>query len=312
MSGQSLTPELSVIVVSFNGPDLLRGCLASLERQTLQEGVETYVVGSWDVSKDEHDNLKERFPSVRWIDAPQSYNVPQLRKLGIGASQGRIVALIEDDCLASATWCASILESHQGSDAAIGGVVEPGKYTSMMDWAAYFCEFSAFMVPGPKDSAGALPGANVSYKRTALTEVLDQHQLHGDNPVLEGFYEAFFHRALWQAGHSLKLEPALVVQNVKPWKVSKLLAVRYHHGRGFGGMRTAGRPMVGRLPYVGLAMLLPVVQVSRITKQVIAKNRYLGRLVLAFPWVILLSVSWSLGEFVGYLLGPGKSLERWR
>ena len=313
-------PELSVIVISFNSPALLKRCLMSLERQTLQEGVEVLVVRHRGLDETTDEELRHTFPSAWWVCAPREYNVPQMRSLGVERSRGEVIAFLEDDCVATEAWCAALLKAHQSPHAAIGGAVEPGDYAKGLDWAAYFCEYISFTQPLPEGDAWVLPGTNVSYKRAPLSELTSPERSRkasdAENPnqeiAPEGFYEAFVHQALRQAGHLLKADSSLTVHNVNTWGLSKALRTRFHHGRGFAAMRVAGRSIGRRLPFVGLAVFLPVVQIGRITRQVVTRKRYQWRLVQAFPWVILLSISWSTGELAGYLLGPGDALERWR
>jgi hypothetical protein len=296
-------PVLSVVVVAFNTTALLERCLDSLERQTVRDGVEILVARPWDAPAPPNA-VTARFRRARWVRDPGAQTVPQLRGLGIAESRGTIVALLEDDCVAPETWCAALLDAHRGACVAVGGAVEPGDYAALLDWAMYFLEYVRFMQPLPSSASEGLPGTNVSYKRGA---VLPHLQADGI-----GFYEVFVHAALLQAGLPVKLDPALVVYNVNSWKVARAVRSRFHHGRGFAAVRVGGRPLARRLPFLAIAAVLPVVQIARTAREVVSRRRRLGRLAAALPWIVVLSVSWSLGEFAGYLMGPGGSLAQWR
>lgn len=297
-------PALSVVVVSFNTTALLDRCLGALDAQTVQAEVEILVVEPWDAPA-RPDALKDRFRGTRWVRDPRRRNVPQLRSLGIAESRGTIVALLEDDCVAPPTWCAALLQAHQGPWVAVGGAVEPGDYTTLLDWAMYFQDYVRFMQPLPSGAPTALPGTNVSYKRAAVLPELQSREN-------VGFYEVFVHAALLQAGLPVALDPALVVYNVNSWSAGRAVRSRFHHGRGFAAVRIAEDPRGKRLFLLAIAVLLPLVQVARIAREVVQRRRHLGRLAAALPWVFALSASWSLGEFAGYLLGSGGSLGRWR
>jgi hypothetical protein len=305
MSGKN-APTLSVVVVAFNGSALLRRCLKSLRSQTLKDGVEVLVIDRGEADQEEERRLRQWFREVQWIRASGTDTVAQMRALGIGRSRGQIVALLEDDCIASETWCARLVETHRGNDAAVGGAVGPGEYSKVLDWALYFCEYGRYMPPLPEGEVSALPGTNVSYKRTALTGLL------GSGLSSHAFYETFVHLALRRAGQTLRADPALMVRNISSWTVSRALLARYHHGRTFAGLRVAGRSLWRRVPFLGLAVVLPILQVGRITKQVLIRKRYVREMRRALPWIALSSISWSMGEFVGYLLGPGRSPQQWR
>lgn len=304
--------KLSVIVVSFSSPALLERCLSGLEAQTLQDGVELLVVWCPGAHEDGYHKLERRFCKAKWVRTPPGSTVPQMRRLGIKQSEGEVIALLEDDCVPVDTWHLELLKAHQGADAAIGGVVEPGNYTRGLDWAAYFQEYSRFMQPLPEGTVRALPGTNVSYKRSALGRFLGEDELSDEQFECSGFYEVFVHQELQHSGEVLKADPRLVVHNVNSWNCSQVLKNQFHHGRGFAAMRVAGRSLAGRLPFLGLAAFLPCLQVYRVLTRVIGRKRHTRRLAQAFPWIILISISWSLGELVGYLRGPGSSLQQWR
>jgi hypothetical protein len=310
MTDDGGAPALSVVVVSFNGASLLEQCLMALERQTVRDGIEILVVEARGGHQGGTGDLQRRFPRMRWVSDPQGQTVPQLRNLGIARSRGEVVAFLEDDCVAPETWCHSLLNAHRVPCAAVGGAVEPGHFGRVFDWAMYFFEYARFMQPVPAGDARALPGTNVSYKRAALAG-LAQEGIEASGAG-DGFYEAFVHRALRQRGHQLRLDPTLVVCNVNSWAPREVLISRFHHGRGFAAMRVAKQPLGARIPFLGIAVLLPLIQTTRIMKEVITRRRYVWRAGLALPWIILLAASWSLGEFAGYLAGPGESLSRWR
>ncbi len=284
----------------------------SLERQTVTEGIEILVMELWGAHTNEHERVRHRFQTVGWVYDPRGRTVPQLRSLGIAKSQGAIVALLEDDCVVPETWCAAVLKAHQGTIVAVGGAVEPGAYSNALDWAVYFSEYARFMEPVPEGESHDLPGTNVSYKRTALLELLRRDETLGNTIGRIGFYEVLVHWALRHAGQPMRMDRALVAYNMSSWGLSQALRSRFHHGRGFAAMRAANRSPGARLRFLAIAAVLPFVQVARILKEVIRRRRFLRKIGSALPWITLLSISWSMGEFVGYLLGPGGSLSRWR
>ncbi len=312
MNSANGSPLLSVVVVAFNDGVFLERCLTSLERQTLREGVEIIVVKPWDAPVDAEEVLKRRFQTVRWVRDSHGYAVPQLRCLGITHSRGDIIAFLEDDCIAGETWCAAVVEAHRGDCVAAGGAVAPGGYMKLLDWAMYFFEYAPFLPPVPKRATHVLPGTNVSYKRTALFELMrgkTEYDIHAGG---YGFYEFFVHGALWRAGRRMEIDPALVVQNVNSWEFPKALRSRFHHGRGFAAIRSRRGSLGARLLLLVVSTALPPIQVARIVRGVIARKRHVEKMGMALLWIILLSISWSIGEFTGYLRGPGRSLAQWR
>ncbi len=294
VSPEDKAPVLSVVVIAFNRIPLLEGCLQSLERQSVRDGIEVLVVTPRSSQSADIEVLKRRHRDARWICDARQRSVPQLRSQGIAHSRGRIIAFLEDDCVADEGWCAALLTAHEDRHAAIGGAVEPGDYRSPLDWAVYFFEYARFMRPMPKGEARVLPGTNVSYKRQALLDLM--HQTRAD-----GFFEFFVHSALLRGGTPMALDPAAVVYNVNSWQLLDVLRDQFHYGRVFASIRGVQQPLLGRLRLLTIATVLPVIQIARIGKEVITRRRHVWRAGVALPWIVLLSLSWSIGEFVGCL-----------
>lgn len=293
---------LSIIVISFSRAAILERCLTALVRQAGPLGAEILVVRR---SRETEPALRDRFPDVRWIAAGDDTAVPHMRSLGIASSAGGIVALLEDDCLIADRWCAAVLAAHQQPWAAVGGAIEPGDYAKALDWAVYFCEYARFMQPFDGHVA-VLPGNNISYKRSALATV------GGETGGEHGFHEIFANARLRDRGDALVAAPDVVVFNINSWSRDRVTRVPYHHARGYAGIRVAERPAAIRMAFAALALVLPAVQIARLSREIAGRRRLVGRFVLALPWIFVFAVSWSAGEWMGYLFGPGASIQRWR
>ena len=293
--------RLSVIVVSFSRPAILERCLSALVAEVRSVQAEVLVVRR----SDDVEALRSRFPTLRWIPARPDETVPRMRSLGLESSGGDPIALLEDDCVVAEGWCAALLSAHQGSSAAVGGPIEPGNYQRARDWGVFFCEYGRFMSPLTGEVA-VLPGNNISYTRSAL------EKLAADVSDPNGFYETFANARLRRSGKILTAAPQMIVYNINSWSREWLTTLPYHHGRGYGGLRVAGRSAAVRLAFAALTPLVPALKVGRIAREVAGRGRYLGQFIRAFPWILLFAINWSAGEGAGYLFGPGRSLQHWR
>jgi hypothetical protein len=299
-------PRLSVVVVSFNAEAVLVRCLGALTAQARSGDIEILVVRDFERAGGRPSIAEdERCPHVRWVKANAGCTVPRMRWLAIDESRGAIVALLEDDCVVEPGWVEAVIAAHRTPDVAIGGAVEPGPYTRALDWGVYFCEFGRFMLPMRRGARIALAGNNVSYKRAALSRVPAQPD--------GGFYEVLAHWAWEEQGLPMRAEPSVVVRNINRWPLGYVTRVPFHHGRTFAAQRFADSPR-SRRAVLGLLALggLPLVKVARIARDAVVRRRLLGRLVQGLPWIVVFSVSWSIGECVGCLFGPGDSPSRWR
>ncbi len=302
-----MKPTLSVIVVCLNSSDVRDACLEALDSQVESSSVEILAVGHWSAdeqrvnSHGENGSPGGRFASVRWWSASVDSTVPQMRTQAILQSRGEIVALLEDDCVVSEGWSSEVVQAHTAEHGIIGGAILPGNYRRLLDWAVYFCEYARFMPPF-SGNQNALPGNNVTYKRSALPS------LHpGD-----GFYEVFFHDQWRNSGGLLIADPQLAVTNVNHWSTRHLTSIPFHHGRAFAGMRSARFSPGKKIVYSLLSPALPAVKAMRLVAVVYSRRQYRTQFILSLPLIMIFLVSWSIGEFVGYSTGPGQSAEQWR
>lgn len=204
--------------------------------------------------------------------------------------------------MAPPDWFDKMFKAHTSTYAAIGGAVENGATESIVDWSVFFCEYSHCMRPIPAGVVNDIPGNNASYKRWALNKCRDRLE--------EGVWENFLHATLKERGIELFSEPSIVLYHKKSFGVMEFLSQRYHYGRSFAAMRTAGAPLGKRLFYICFAPMLPALLLPRIARYVFTKRRFLKEFSLAMPLLMMYTVSWAAGEFCGYLWGPGRSLEK--
>src|SRR3990172_9204782 len=145
--------KISVIIPCVNGLPVIKECLESIYRQKNSDIAEVIVI----------DCIKE--------------------------AKCDILALIEDHCLVRENWFTEILKAHESDYVAIGGAVENACQDRVLDWATFFCEYSAFIQPVPFSPVRELPGNNVSYKRNKIQDVLN-------DAIDKGVWEGFIHQKL--------------------------------------------------------------------------------------------------------------------
>jgi hypothetical protein len=238
-------------------------------------------------------------PGVTLLRLPEDANLPRLLGAALPRASGSILAITDVTCGIDDRWVASILEAHESPHPVIGGAVEPGDLRSLVDWAAYFCDYGQFMLPLRAGPAAEMPGNNLSIKRSALAT--------GREFVEGEFWKTYWCRQVQAAGHALHAAPSIVVSYNKSFRLGPYLAHRFHGGRCFAGMRIARAPAARRAAYAAGSPLLPLLFCARILRAVVPKGRHLGRLLLSLPIVLPATIAWALGELAGYLRGPGTS-----
>jgi hypothetical protein len=292
--------RLSVVIAASNGPSSLEQCLRSLKGDGQLSDTEIIAVTNFDATQ----MLHGRFPYVQHASMPADTTVPALRTVGIWRSSGEIVALAEDHCTFGDGWCFEIKKAHELPYSVIGGSIENASHDRALDWAMYFYDYSKFMLPNQAGVVGYLPGNDVSFKRSVLKQV--------ETSLRDGFFEAFMNVELKTRGHALYLMPSVVVYHQKNYELRKAITQCCHLGRGFAGKRVLNAPIVKRGALLLGSFALPALLPGRIVVRTVRKGRHLKELVRALPYLLLLTASWSWGEFSGYLVGEGSSAGKWR
>ena len=300
-------PEISVLVVSVGAGAGIRECLASLHEQRGGAAAEVIVVdatGHLDPAQ-----VNQTFPRTTVVQADGRLTIPALRTAALRQSRGAIVAVMNEYCVADPNWYEEMVRAHRAHPecVAVGGAVENGSVSRLTDWAAYFCEYSRFMLPVPAQTVDDIPGHNVSYKRRAFEQIPDL-----DRVLSRGFWESTLHPILRRRGERFFSSPSVVVYYRKHFGFRQFLRQRYHYSRYYAGEVVAGAAWLRRLLRMAAASALPAVLLGRIVARVASKRRHLRELALSSPMLMIFTAVWAAGEAVGALLGPGRSLHEVR
>ncbi|MEO6655358.1 MAG: glycosyltransferase [Pyrinomonadaceae bacterium] len=284
-------PNLSVVVASQNALESVRDCLSAIQKQSKGCNVEIVVV---DNSTDGTAEItRSEFPEIRLVEADDGILIPELWAIGINESSGDLVALTTTHFVPSATWVGCILKAHEQSHSGIGGAIENDESTGVVSWAVYFCRYSPYMLPFDETEVIDFAADNASYKRRDLNVVKES--------MSNGFWETFVHKEMRAAGMSLLKSPEMIVYHQKSFTFFGFLNQRFWHGMQFGAARAASIPAAKRVALVLLSPLIPFLYLYRISGRVFGRKRNIQRFVLSLPILVLFLVSWSFGEFVGYL-----------
>lgn len=296
-------PDVSVVIASVNGLPYPLRCLEALADQdgdVVAEVIVADCTGPATVAA-----IHDRYPTVRVLSFEDRRSVPWLRATGIQAATGRLVAVTEDHCVPRRDWLTAIIAAARRTGwSAVGGGVENGSVDRLVDWAVYFCEYHALMAPVAGGPSSTIPGMNVAYDMDRLT---DLREVFG-----EGLWENFLHDHIRAGGHTIGLDPSMIVDHCKRFTIKMFAAERFAYSRAFAGRRVQDQSLGQRLTWAAKSFLVAPLVMARITRVVLERRRHVGWYVRSLPLVALFSVVGAAGEFMGYLTGPGDSLVRIR
>ena len=199
-------------------------------------------------------------------------------------------------------WARALLDARRETGAVVGGSIDNVARSSVVDWAAFLCEYSHCITPLPAGPTSGLLGNNVIYDRALLQRYRDT--------IAAGRWENHLHDAMHRDGVPLVLRPDIGVGHKKHYTIGEYLSQRFLYARSYAGERVKGLPLSKRVAYGAAAFALPPLLMYRTVARVLAKRRYRMQLLLSIPLLVLFIASWTAGEIVGYWFGPADSLSR--
>jgi hypothetical protein len=238
-------------------------------------------------------------PEVVWLNYPGE-SVFQLRDRGYQAARGEIVAITEDHVRVPANWARLMLDAHAAHPeaTAIGGSVENAATGNAMDWGSFLIVQASVAAPIRSGPAKRLSGAvNVSYKRHAIEAM----ETYGGLGAMDGLHQ----RHLAATGAALLNDDAIRVYHDQSLGFVGTTAIHYNAGRTMSGFKRQHMDPVQWLRVIGA----PVVPLARYVRAVslLTPRGYGGQLARSAPAMLWLLYSQGVGQFVGYLAGPGDS-----
>lgn len=130
MTTSQVSPELSVVVCTYNRADWLPAALSSLAEQTLDDNrYEVLVVdnNSTDTTEEVATVFVNKYPNFRFL-SEKKQGLSHARNLGWQSAHGEFVAFMDDDARAEPNWCEGILHAFRNVDpqpVSVGGKILP-------------------------------------------------------------------------------------------------------------------------------------------------------------------------------------------
>jgi len=291
-------PKFSVIIASVNGLPTIAECLSALETRRGDFDVEIVVV---DAAKDNTaEYIIVNFPRVKLIRLDERRGIPEMRAIGMREARGDYLIITEDHCIAPKDWFEKFSQAHEAGYRVVGGAVENGSRTRLIDWAVFLCEYSSFMPPISGGEAEFVAGNNVSYERSVIEQI--------DESIKNDFWEYFLQAEMRRKNVKFLSAPSIIVNHKKEFGFFYFLAQRFHYSRSFAAMRRRKSTTFQQILYLLYTPLAPFHLTWRIIANIRRKKRYRKEFLLSFPFLAIFMCSYAAGEFAGQLFGSGDSL----
>lgn len=295
------SPEMSVIVVTPDYYETIRKTVAHLRAQSVRDQLELIIVAPSADTLEADDLASAPFHSFQVVDLAEAGSMAQAYAAGIRQARSPVVALVEEHSYPEPGWAEALIRAHREPWAAVGPVVRIANANSPVGWADFLIAYGRWMNPSHAGVRDFLPEHNSSYKRDILLQYGRDLEAMMDS-------ETILHWDLRSKGYELYQEPAARIDHLCFELLSSWLRVQFHTGRIFATGRARRWPAPRRLLYTAGAPLIPVVRFRRIVVQPFGQERPRGLPPGVLPLLLILGlVASSLGEMVGYSLGPGDS-----
>lgn len=293
-------PTLSIIIASVNGRELLERAMRALDGELERESIEVIVVERGD-APDRHW-IHDREPGAKLVFVDRRTTIPAMRFAGLAHATAPAIGFLEDHVEVEPGWTGAMLETlTEHSAAAVGGAVENGK-RGLVSSAAFLSEYTRYMNPVAEGAWSDLPGNNIVYNR--------DHLLRHANVLAENLWESWINEKLEAEGETLISTGKATVRHIKPFRFFEFAGQRFHYSRSFAGMRRLGQSPMQRLVYAAGSSALPALLIARLVRELAKKGRLSPGVFAALPLVLLFQAVGAIGESIGYLFGPGTSLEK--
>jgi len=104
---QTFFPKISIIVLSYNHPDLIKLTLDSLIKDSLYPNLEIIVVDN--ASNSETIKLLKTYPQIKLILNKENYGFAKGNNIGLKASTGEYLILLNNDVVVTPGWVSRLL-----------------------------------------------------------------------------------------------------------------------------------------------------------------------------------------------------------
>lgn len=236
-------------------------------------------------------------PWLRVIESPGD-DVFALRARGVAAAKAPIVAITEDHCQVSPTWCQAFLDAFEDPHVVMAkGPVANGARDDLSSWVSYYSNFAFHLADwpgGPVADTGA-SGASTAWRRE-----------HGpDSGDAASFYADFMRGA---RERDVAFVPRAYVIHWQALRPRKMFRMQYHNARACSAY--VARRVEARRGAVSDFMRCfggGLIRTARAWTTVARHPHHRGRAWLSLPLWAVLSVVIGWGQWRGVRAGPGES-----
>lgn len=293
--------KCSVLICTYNRPEMLQCCLSALVDKTAEKPDEIVIVNGGDSLADQIvRSYAGRYDIIMKLVKTVNKNLAASRNIGFSYCTGDIIAMTDDDVEVAVDWVSQLKYLHKKfSDvSAIGGAVLCKKKNSFMSIISNVSLFDYHPVPC---FVRFIAGANASYKRKAIQSLGLQ-----DEALFRG-EDVDFNWRIVKSGYKIYYDPDLKVYHHDRQSLKALFFQVFMYGKAYYLVREKHKDIYCIYPH-SLHSIKDIAKifyfVMRIPFDVFVRVRRVSSALYKVPAYILLvlcQIVWRCGIFYQFL-----------
>lgn len=241
------------------------------------------------------------FADVKIVSVADISETPLVRAAAVRDACAPLVVFAETHSYPRPGYVDALIRAHrEDRRAVVGPSMENANGGSLVSWVGLFMDYGPWVANDRRRAAEDVPGLNAAYKRQVLIEF-------GDDLAAQLRASRLMHQELRRRGYELYLEPDAVCDHLNSSRLLWSVAEHFQSGRKFAGQRARRWHWGRRLLFAGGSPLIPALRLRRILRDV-RRSGHRELLPRLLPPLALVLVASAIGELVGYVSGPGRSL----
>ncbi len=292
--------SFSVLICTYNRPDLLAQCLDALIYRTTEKPDQVVLVNGGDERADEVVRQRaeggEQRIEIKLVKTVNK-NLAASRNVGLPHCTGDIVAMTDDDAQVFPDWVTLMKQVHHEHPeaGAIGGLVMGTNTESLVGKVADLMTFPSWKEP---QYVRTLPGVNISYKQRMVEKVGLQ-----DETLFRG-EDVDYNWRVQHLGYKVFFDPQIKVYHHHRPTLKGFLNQHYMYGRAYYLVRRKWQDMYCVYPHrirgvrdilkAGNFFAALLYQPFKTSQQVSSITTRLGLLPIAF----LAELAWKSGMVI--------------
>jgi hypothetical protein len=274
--------------------------LAELRRQTIAAQVEILIVTPDRGSLGDAD--LEGFGATKWILVPGVETSGEAMAAAVRGASAPFVTYAEEHSFFAPDWAERLVSTHAQGHDVVGFAIENANPETLTSWAQLYGQFGPVVAPVTSGVSSFLGGHHVSYRRTLLLE-------YGDRLAVMLEDECALFLDLRARRISMYIAGDAVSRHINFSSLPVYMYMDYLGQRSFAATRASQAEwgLAKRLAWSAATPIIPFIRMRRSLREVQRTGRSKQLLPQILGPMALGLIAGGVGEFMGYMFGPGRA-----